>query len=188
MVTPIDKNTALVLIDLQKGIFQTPAAHPAEDILKNCAALVAAFRDAGLPIVVVNVVPAGLWTKTRKVAASLPAQYPEGWNEIVPEIKTRPNDIFITKPSWGAFNDTPLNDELQKRGVTGIVLAGISTSIGVEGTARQAVLHGYNLTFAIDAMTDRVMEAHNCSINYIFPRIGEVDTTANIIEKLEVRA
>jgi len=47
-----------------------------------------------------------------------------------------------------------LNDELKKRNVTGIVIAGISTSIGVEGTARAASILGYNISFATDAMTD----------------------------------
>jgi nicotinamidase-related amidase len=64
------------------------------------------------------------------------------------------------------------------------VMAGISTSIGVEGTARQASERGYNITFASDAMTDMVAEAHERSIKYIFPRMGEVDITEKIIEKL----
>lgn len=185
MITQIDKNTALVLIDLQKGVLQLPLVHPADVVLKNCESLVAAFRKAELPIVIVKVSPAGPWTQTRKeVATSSPAKYPDEWQEIASEIQTQPDDIFITKPSWGAFYDTLLNDELKKRGVTGVVLAGIATSIGVEGTARQAVLYGYNLTFAIDAMTDRLIEAHEHSIRHIFPRIGETGTSKEIIEMI----
>jgi nicotinamidase-related amidase len=64
------------------------------------------------------------------------------------------------------------------------VLAGISTSIGVEGTARAASELGYNISFALDAMTDRVKEAHERSIQFIFPRIGETGTTADIVAML----
>ena len=97
---------------------------------------------------------------------------------------TKPDDIFITQKCWGAFYETALDEELKKRNVSGIVLAGISTSIGVEGTARQASERGYNIAFARDAMTDMVATAHENSLKYIFPRMGEVDDTDKIVAKL----
>ena len=186
MITSLDKNTALILIDLQKGIVGFPLAHPIADILGNSAKLVAAFRNAGLPIVIVNVNPGGAaWTKSRKDPAPAPnAVFKEDWLEITPEIKTEADDIFITKHTWGAFFETALDDELKKRGVTGIVIGGVSTSIGVEGTARQASERGYNVTFATDAMTDMVAGAHENSQKVIFPRMGETGTTEDIIAKL----
>jgi nicotinamidase-related amidase len=184
MVTSLDKNTALVLIDLQKGIVQYPVAHPITGILANAAKLVVAFRKANLPIVVVNVNPAGKWTTTRKDAKQHAFTPDADWLEITPEIKTEPNDIFITKSTWSAFFETAIDEELKKRNVTGIVLAGVSTSIGVEGTARDASRNAYNITFASDAMTDMIAEAHQHSISRIFPRMGEVDTTDKIIEVL----
>lgn len=182
MVTAIDKNTALVLIDLQKGIISLPLVHPAADVLNNAAKLVAAFRKANLPVVIVNVSPAGSWTKTRKDAKQTSGGFKDDFLEITPEIKTQADDIFITKRTWNAFFDTALHDELQKRGVTGIVIAGVSTSIGVEGTARQASALGYNIAFASDATTDMVPTAYEHSINIIFPRMGEVDVTDKIVE------
>ncbi|MDB5011204.1 MAG: isochorismatase family protein [Mucilaginibacter sp.] len=186
MITSLDKNTALILIDLQKGIVQYSLAHPIKDVLTNSALLVKAFRKAGLPIVVVNVNPAGAaWTKARKEpapASSTP--FKEDWLEITPEIETESGDIFITKTTWSAFYNTQLDEELKKRGITGVVMAGVSTSIGVEGTARSASERGYNVTFASDAMTDMFMEAHERSMKYIFPRMGEIDVTQKIIEQL----
>lgn len=182
MVTAIDKNTALVLIDLQKGIVGYPLAHPVAGVLSNAAKLVAAFRKAGLPIAIVNVNSSSAkWTKSRKDAKQTSGAFKDDWLEITPEIKTQPGDIFITKHTWGAFFETDLHNELQKRGVTGIVIGGIATSIGVEGTARQASELGYNLTFASDAMTDMLPSAHEHSQKIIFPRIGEVDVTDNIV-------
>ena len=186
MITALDKNTALVLIDLQHMVVGLPLAHPVKGILDNSAKLVAAFREAGQPIVIVNVNPSGAaWLKSRKEPSSGPAPvFNADWLDIVPEIKTEPGDIFITKHTWGAFFETALHDELKKREVTGIVLAGISTSIGVEGTARQASELGYNITFAIDAVTDMVLSAHENSIKTIFPRMGETGTTAAVIAQL----
>jgi nicotinamidase-related amidase len=184
MITALDKNTALILIDLQNGVAGLTLAHPVQDVLTNAARLVAAFRKAGLPIVIVNVNPAGAaWTKSRKDPNTAPAPaFKEDWLAIVPEIKTEAGDIFITKHTWGAFYETALDEELKKRNITGIVIAGISTSIGVEGTARGASERGYNLTFALDAMTDMFLDAHEHSIKRIFPRIGETGMTEDVIK------
>ncbi|HEY4149487.1 MAG TPA: isochorismatase family protein, partial [Chitinophagaceae bacterium] len=87
MVTALDKNTALVLIDLQKAIVGMPAASPIEGVLKNAAKLVAAFRKEGLPVVVVNVNPEGAkWVGARKDAKA-PARPPmtEEMLAIAPE-------------------------------------------------------------------------------------------------------
>lgn len=185
MITTIDKDTALVLIDLQKGIVASQPAGALDEVLANAAKLVAAFRKANLPVVIVHVVPGSKFLKIRKEqntmsGASLPADFAE----IVPQIITQPDDIFITKHSWAAFFETGLHEELQKRNVTNIVLGGVSTSIGVEGTARQAAERGYNISFAKDAMKDGVPAAHENSLTYIFPRIGEIGTTDEIIEKI----
>ncbi len=68
-----------------------------------------------------------------------------------------------------------------------MVIAGVATGTGVEATARQAYEHGFNVTLAIDAMTDMRPEAHIYSIANVFPRLGETGTTQNIIELLAAR-
>ena len=67
-----------------------------------------------------------------------PVSFPEGWADLVPELDRKPGDITVSKQQWGAFHGTSLDMELRRRGVTQIVLCGISTSIGVESTARHA--------------------------------------------------
>jgi nicotinamidase-related amidase len=184
MITAIDKKTALVLIDLQKGVVQMNVIHPAKDVLEKSALLVAAFRKANLPIVIVNVVPKENKSRNANSAAINIASLPADFAEIDPAIKAQPTDVFITKGTWNAFYNTKLHEELQKRNITGIVLAGIATSIGVESTARAASELGYNISFATDAMTDRIAEAHDNSFKNIFPRLGELGTTSDIIEKI----
>jgi nicotinamidase-related amidase len=127
-----------------------PLAHPVKEILQNASLLAKAFRKAALPIVIVNVNPLGaVWTKTRKESnPTAGATLTEGWMDIAPEIETYPDDIMITKDTWSAFYETSLDTELKKR-AAGIVIGGISTSLGVEGTARSASERGYNLTFAL---------------------------------------
>jgi nicotinamidase-related amidase len=187
MATELDPRTALVLIDLQKGIMGLPTVHSTADIVANAARLAAAFRARNLPVVLVNVAfspdRADMLKPRADVVPPVRTLTPD-FSELVPELSAQPTDIRITKRQWGAFYGTDLDLQLRRRGVTGIVLGGIATSIGVESTARAAFEHGYNLTFAADAMTDMKEFSHRNSIEHIFPRIGQVRTTAEIIAAL----
>jgi nicotinamidase-related amidase len=106
------------------------------------------------------------------------------WAELVPELNAQPSDHLVTKRTWGAFTNTGLHEYLQSQGVTQVVICGISTSIGVESTARFAFELGYNVSLAVDAMTDMSAEAHENSVTRIFPRLGETGTTQDIIAQL----
>jgi nicotinamidase-related amidase len=65
------------------------------------------------------------------------------------------------------------------------VVTGVSTSAGVESTARFAHEYGYHVTLATDAMTDLDSAVHTNSVEKIFPKLGETGTTAEILEMLE---
>jgi len=180
-LTAIDPVTALVVIDLQKGIATGNLAHPPAEVVARSAALAAAFRAKGLPVILVNVDNP---TPRRTDSGPMKFDPPADWAEIVPEMDARPTDLRVTKSTFGAFIGTSLNDDLQARGVTQIVICGISTSIGVESTARSAYDLRYNITFVTDAMTDRVAAAHENSVGIIFPRLGETTTTSELLAKL----
>jgi nicotinamidase-related amidase len=64
----------------------------------------------------------------------------------------------------------------------------VATSVGVEATARQAYEQGFNVTLALDAMTDFREEAHQYSIRNVFPRVGETGSAAEITALLETRS
>jgi nicotinamidase-related amidase len=181
-VTIIDPKTALIVIDLQQGIVSLPTVHPIGDVVKHARALADAFRRRGLPVVLVNVdggAP-GRTEQPRRTAA-----FPAGWTDIIPELNQQPSDIVVTKRTWGAFASTNLEHRLKALDVTQVVVVGVATGTGVEATARQAYEQGFNVTLAIDAMTDIRPEAHDYSLAHVFPRLGETGTTQEIIDLLE---
>ena len=92
---------------------------------------------------------------------------------------------MVTKRARSAFADTGLEAWLRQQGVTQVVIAGVSTSAGVESTARQAFDQGFHVTFAVDAMTDTSAEVHEHSLTRVFPRLGERGTVAEIISLLD---
>jgi nicotinamidase-related amidase len=93
----------------------------------------------------------------------------------------------VTKRTRGAFANTDLAAQLKARGVTQVVIAGVATGTGVESTARQAYEAGFNVTLALDAMTDVRPEAHDYSLRNVFPRLGETGTSQEIIDLLSTR-
>jgi nicotinamidase-related amidase len=187
--TLIDRSkTALVVIDLQKGIVGRQTAPYASDIVvKNTAAIAEAFRKNGMPVFLVRVAPSpdGKDTLRPIVDAPWPAQTPPpDWTEIVPEVGPKPGDFVITKHQWGAFYGTELDLQLRRRGMATIIMCGIATNIGVESTARFAYEYGYNQIFAEDAMSALSMEEHTFTVTKIFPRIGLVRKTGEILSDL----
>ena len=181
-VTALDPNVALIVIDLQNGIVGLPTAHPTNDVVKHASMLAEAFRRHGQRVVLVNV-DGGAPGRTEQ--APRVREFPAGWTDLVPELKQQPRDHTITKRTWGAFTNTDLYGYLTEHCVTQVVIAGVATSAGVESTARHAHEHGFDVTIAVDAMTDMTAEAHENSIKRIFPRIAETGTTQEILDLLD---
>jgi len=182
----LDLNTtALVLIDLQKGIVARPLApYTGAEVVKNALTLADRFRAAGAPVVLVNVgwspdFKDGLRQPVDQPPPMPPGGFPADFMELAEGLK-KPGDICITKRQWGAFHGTELDLQLRRRGVQTIVLGGIATNIGVESTARQAWEHGYAIILAEDATSGQSAEMHSFAIKNIFPRISRSVKTAEI--------
>jgi nicotinamidase-related amidase len=181
-LTALDPAAALIVIDLQKGIVAMPTVHPTAEVVTRSAELASAFRARGLPVVLVNVTARApgrtdtAWPRTA---------FPADWADLVPELDSQPGDLLISKQCVGAFTRTTLQDQLQQRGVTQVFIAGVATSFGVEATARSAFDYGYNVVLVTDAMTDRDADSHRHCVEKIFPRIGEIETTENVLKRLQ---
>jgi len=183
-LTTLDPSTALIVVDLQKGIVGLPVTHPIQDVIGRACRMVEVFRERGQPVVLVNVA-GGAPGRTEQPRHA--GSHPEGWMDLIPELNRQPTDIVVTKQNWGAFAGTDLEAQLKARNVTQVVIAGVVTGTGVEATARQAYEQGFNVTLAIDAMTDMRPEAHDYSIRNVFPRLGETGTSQDIIDLLPAR-
>jgi len=181
-LTTLDPKSALIVIDLQRGVVGLPCAHPMDAVVQNSADLAAAFRAKGLPVVLVNVTGAPAGRTERSFSSGGPR--PEGWEILVPELNQQPTDHLVTKRTRGAFTGTDLEQYLHAEGVTQVVVTGVATGSGVESTARHAHELGFNVTLATDAMTDMSAEVHDNSVQRIFPGLGETGTTAEVLELL----
>lgn len=182
------QTTALVVIDLQKGIVNGRNLSPisGSEVVKNAATLVSTLRNAGSFIVPVHV-----GSKDGKDMLNVNAEsgmrsnsFPPDWMDLVPELGVSDQDHIILKHNWSAFYGTDLDLQLRRRKIDTIVLCGISTNLGVESTARDAYHHNYNQIFAIDAMAASTVEEHESTVKNIFPRMGTRASTAEIVSSI----
>ena len=181
-LTTLDPNTALLVVDLQKGIVGMSLAQPIGPVVERARALLDAFRAQELPVVLINV--AGMAPGRTEQPRRQAGPFPDGFTDFIAELGQKPGDIVVTKRTWGAFASTDLETRLKALGVTQVVVIGVATGTGVEATARQAYEAGFHVTLAIDAMADMRAEAHDYSIRNVFPRLGETGTTQEIIDLL----
>jgi nicotinamidase-related amidase len=178
------------VVDLQKGIVGRPAEpHPPADVVRHAARLADAWRRHRGFVVLVRVAFAPDLADAVRPDADDPRFVrreppPPDFSELVSEIGPKPGDHVVVKRQWGAFYGTDLDLQLRRRGIPRLVLCGIATCYGVESTARAAYELGYRLVFAEDAMTDLAAAGHEHAVTRIFPRIGRVRRTDQVLEAL----
>jgi nicotinamidase-related amidase len=182
--------TALVAIDLQKGIVaNSTAPHAAADVVARSRTMTDALRATGGTVVLVAVdFHTGFVDALAQPADIASPRSPNGppadFAEIVPDLGGHNGDLRIVKRQWGAFYGTELDLQLRRRGIDTIILTGIATHMGVESTARSAWEHGYRLIFAEDAMASFDDMLHAFPIAHVFPRLGHVRKTDEIVAAL----
>ena len=186
MITLPTASTALILIDLQKGIVARQfAPYSGEAVLAKGKELARRFRVAKAPVVLVNVAFAPDFSDAlkapvdRPLGKAPPGGFPEDWSELADGL-AEASDLKVTKRQWGAFYGTDLDLQLRRRGVTTVVIGGVATNMGVESTARAAHEHGYAVVLAEDAATSLSAEMHAFAFEHVFPHLGRVAKAAEI--------
>ena len=179
--------TALVVIDLQKGIVSRKTMpYDPQLVVENAAKLTDAFRKNSIHVILVRVV-ATSEDRLNPISDEkwvAPTEMPSDWAEFPEALKAEEADLIITKKQWGAFYGTELDLQLRRRNIDTIVLCGIATNYGVESTARFAYEYGYQQIFAEDAMSAMSEDAHKASVDFVFKRIGRVRETDEIVRTL----
>ncbi|MEL1266092.1 cysteine hydrolase family protein [Pseudoxanthomonas putridarboris] len=135
-------NLALVVIDVQRGLFETePAPAEAGAVVARINGLSARAHQAGVPVIFVQHEDDGDLAPDSR-----------GW-ALHPTLDVQPGDHRIRKTTPDAFLRTGLDEVLSFCGVEGVVLCGYATEFCVDTTTRSAAAHGYHVVLAADAHT-----------------------------------
>lgn len=172
----MSRETALVIIDVQAGMFDP--AYPicqGEALLAAIQTLTAKARAADAHVVYVR----------HGEGPESPLEYgTPGW-QVHPSISPLPEDLIIDKRSPDSFHQTPLQAELEARGVKRLVLTGIQTEYCVDTTCRRAFSQGYSVTLVKNGHA--TWDSSTLSAPQIIAHHNEVLATfAKVIDSSEV--
>lgn len=138
------RDLALVVIDTQLGMFETPGVPPVpngERLLHNIENLIRRAREAGATIIHVQHTDGPGQPLERGT---------DGWR-IHPRVAPADGEPVVEKETPDSFLGTTLLEELESRGIGRLILAGMQTEYCVDTTCRRAFSLGYGVTLAADA-------------------------------------
>lgn len=192
---------ALVVIDMQRDFLEPGGFGAAlgndvqllQAIVPALQQLISTFRELHLPIVhtlechqpdLSDCPPAKL--KRGKGSLTIGDQGPMGrilvqgepGNDIISELQPLPGEIVIHKPGKGAFYQTPLATELQKRGITHLLITGVTTEVCVQTTMREANDRGYECLLVEDCTESYFPEFKQSTLEMVRAQGGIVGWTA----------
>ncbi len=181
---------ALVLVDLIRAYFQPGAEFylGSDACLAAAARLLAAARDAGIPVLYTRVeydrdaVTGGLFVRKVPALRRLVAGSPLG--EIMPEIAPGADEIVIVKQYASAFFGTSLAATLNALGVDTVIVAVVSTSGCVRATAVDALQSGFVPLVVRQAVGDRDPGPHEASLFDLQAKYAEVADEREVLSWL----
>ena len=134
------KKTALVVIDVQLGLFTgKKPIYKEESLLDNINHLTSNARSANIPII---------WIQhaNEKVLVKGTESY-----NIHPKLKPFEDDLFFHKTVSSAFEETDLRKVLLSKGIEKLVMTGTLTNACVKANCRAAKKLGYSVILVKDA-------------------------------------
>jgi biuret amidohydrolase len=118
----------------------------------------------------------------RRTYNNFPRGTPE--HDILPELSPLPGELVVNKTTTSPFTSTGIDQTLRHIGISGLVIAGLSTDACVEGTARDAADHGFRCVVVADACAALDESAHDASLATFARLFGRVNGTDEILAEL----
>jgi nicotinamidase-related amidase len=154
-------NNALLIIDVQVGLVKLIPAEIRAGVISRIETLLFRARTSGTPVIYIqHDGPRGHPLET----------HTKGW-EIHPSIKPLDTESVVRKRESDSFFETTLQQELEKRGITRLIIGGGMTEYCVDTTCRRATSLGYDVMLARDAHLTRdngVLTAANIIAHHNF--------------------
>jgi len=136
--------TALLLVDIQRGLFVPPLEpHQGDEVVARIAMLLERARAQRTPI---------FHIRHDGGERSALAKGSPGWFHH-PAVAPRGDEPVIEKCHSSAFHDTDLHTRLSQLGIDHLVVAGLQTEYCVDSACRTAVALGYRVTLVKDGHT-----------------------------------
>ncbi|KVT10859.1 hypothetical protein WT24_13530 [Burkholderia sp. MSMB1078WGS] len=180
-ITKIDPKSALIAVDMQKGILAMAAPADVARIVAKTTELANTFHELGLPVVWVHALDL---PKGRVEFSPAVGEPQSDFAELHKDLPFKKGDLEIWKTTTNAFVSQELNALLEEYGITNVIVAGIALGGGVESTVRAGFDAGYSMIVACDATADPMEGRAEAVMKFTLPMFSELDNTENILRGL----
>ena len=187
----IGATPALVVVDVVKGFTDPscPLGSEAEEVVAANVALMDAFHEAGLPVVLTTVIyhsddQASVF-RARVPALNLLTPDSE-WVQFDPRLPIQVTDLQLEKRHASSFHGTDLDDWLKSRNVDSLVVTGLTTSGCVRATAVDGLQNNYKVLVPREACGDRDPKAHEANLydmNAKYADVVSLETVMNLLSR-----
>lgn len=186
---PLDPaTTAVVVVDVQRlftDLLGVPVDPPLDGMLAVTSHFLNEARVAGATVILARTVMAPedhsqntlRWPEFMRLNL-LPGS---PGTEFDPAVAPRSGDVEIVKQRYSAFLGTPLNETLRDRGLTTVVVLGLTTNVCVQSTARDAWQYDYDTITLSDCCSEVGNGSHEASLLWTGRNFGRVCTSAEIL-------
>lgn len=148
--------TALIVIDVQRALFEKPVpVHCADALLRNICTLMDRAHEHGLPVFIF-----------RHANKSFLAHGSDGW-QLHPALRPAATDILLDKTHGSGFQDTSFQQHLEQGKIDRLVVTGLVTNGCVRATIEDAIKRGYEVVLVRDGHSSyhrdaaRIIDAYN---------------------------
>ena len=191
-----DKDTALLVIDMQRGFLEpssplfidgAPASVPA------CAAVIAACREKGIPVFFVTRAYAADGSDVEKARRAAweaggkplsPDCVPELSTDMPEEFGACGSDRRIVKPRYSAFFATELDLILRRLEICRVVLAGTTTPNCIRTSCYDALSLDYEVTVLADCTSSKTPEIQRSNLRDMENAGAEIISSAEFLRRL----
>jgi ureidoacrylate peracid hydrolase len=109
--------------------------------------------------------------------------------QIVDALRPGPDDLILPKSTYSGFFRTPLHEELQRRGITTLLVTGVVTNICVRSTSHDAFFLGYEVIVpeqCVSATSDREQASSLYDIDTHYGSVTSLEHVLSLLAQHEV--
>ncbi|QOS81771.1 isochorismatase family protein [Paenibacillus sp. JNUCC31] len=186
--TPDAKRSVLLIHDMQQYFMNafTAGESPVVELIDHISQLRTKCHELGIPVVY-SAQPGGQTPEQRGLQLDFWGAGIDGGpvqKEIIETLTPAPQDTFMTKWRYSAFQKTELFELMQQHGRDQLIVCGIYAHIGCLMTSCEAFMRDIQAFLVADAVADFSAEKHRMALTYAAERCAVTLTTGRLLEAL----
>ncbi|MEK5382131.1 cysteine hydrolase family protein [Niallia sp. FSL W8-0635] len=191
------QHSALLIVDVQNDYChkegclaqQDLDVSMVEEMMPNLKNMISAMKEINVPIIYIQTIhedstDSETWIKRLKGKNQKNLCRKDTWGAQFYQLEPDKDDVIVIKHRYSAFIHTRLESVLRALKIETIVMAGVSTNICVESTARDGFMLDFDVIFLSDCTAAFSREAHDMTLQTINQFFGTVATSKEVIQSI----